>query len=184
MTLAHWLDAITGPKKVSISRARLPPTCPRNGCCPHQKHYARGRINHRCINHRFINHRCINHRCINHRCINSYYCLTVYCYRLWKYKVGYRVVPWLSSSSFQSPMSQPPATSCFSSFLPTTVCSFSAGFLASAAAAQIFSFCILSCHALLLTCRVGNKNPNQKTHPKKPKNPKNHLKNPLKCFFF
>ncbi len=25
-------------------------TCPRNGCCPHQKHYARGRINHRCIN--------------------------------------------------------------------------------------------------------------------------------------
>ncbi len=24
-------------------------TCPRNGCCPHQKHYARGRINHMCI---------------------------------------------------------------------------------------------------------------------------------------
>jgi hypothetical protein len=27
-----------------------PPTCPRNGCCPLQKHYARGRINQRCIN--------------------------------------------------------------------------------------------------------------------------------------
>jgi hypothetical protein len=93
-----------GPKKLSISRAQPPPTCPivmdaffylylfgglecvghsfayvahlwflrdvlirtqsaavaswratdlathRNGCCPHQKHYARGRINHRCIN--------------------------------------------------------------------------------------------------------------------------------------
>ncbi len=40
----------TGLKKVSISRAQPPPTCPRNGCCPHQKHYARGRSNHRCIN--------------------------------------------------------------------------------------------------------------------------------------
>ena len=40
----------TGLKKVSISRAQSPPTCPRNGCCPHQKHYAQGRINHRCIN--------------------------------------------------------------------------------------------------------------------------------------
>jgi hypothetical protein len=36
-------------QKVSISRAQPPPTRPRNGCCPHQKHYARGRINHRCI---------------------------------------------------------------------------------------------------------------------------------------
>ncbi len=40
----------TGPKKLSISRAQPPPTCPSNVCCPHQKHYARGRINHRCIN--------------------------------------------------------------------------------------------------------------------------------------
>ncbi len=40
----------TGPKKLSISRAQPPPTCPSNGCCPHQKHYARGRINHRYIN--------------------------------------------------------------------------------------------------------------------------------------
>ncbi len=36
-------------QKISISRAHPPPTCPRNGCCPHQKHYAQGRINHRCI---------------------------------------------------------------------------------------------------------------------------------------
>ncbi len=35
-------------QKVSISRAQPPPTRPRNGCCPHQKHYARGRIKHRC----------------------------------------------------------------------------------------------------------------------------------------
>jgi len=35
----------TGPKKVSISRAQPPPTCPRNGCCPHQKYNVRGRIN-------------------------------------------------------------------------------------------------------------------------------------------
>ncbi len=39
----------TGPKKVSISRAQPPPTCPRNECYPHQKHYPRGSINHRCI---------------------------------------------------------------------------------------------------------------------------------------
>ncbi len=39
----------TGPKKLSISRIQPPPTCPSNGCCPHQKHYARGRMNHRCI---------------------------------------------------------------------------------------------------------------------------------------
>jgi hypothetical protein len=32
-------------------RVQVPPTaCPRNGCCPHQKHYARKRINHRRIN--------------------------------------------------------------------------------------------------------------------------------------
>jgi hypothetical protein len=29
----------TGPKKLSISRAQPLPTCPSNGCCPHQKHY-------------------------------------------------------------------------------------------------------------------------------------------------
>jgi hypothetical protein len=40
----------TGPKKLSISRAQPPPTCLSYGCCPHEKHYARGRINHRCIN--------------------------------------------------------------------------------------------------------------------------------------
>ncbi len=37
-------------QKVSISRAQSPPTCPCLGCCPHQKHYARGRINNGCIN--------------------------------------------------------------------------------------------------------------------------------------
>ncbi len=36
-------------KKLSISRAQPPPTCPSNGCCPRQKHYERGGINHRCI---------------------------------------------------------------------------------------------------------------------------------------
>jgi hypothetical protein len=56
MALAYWPGTISqGPKnrvgpKISISRAQPPPTCPRNGCCPHQKHYAPGRINHRCIN--------------------------------------------------------------------------------------------------------------------------------------
>ena len=39
----------TGPKKLSISRFQPCPTCPSNGCCPHQKHYARGRMNHWCI---------------------------------------------------------------------------------------------------------------------------------------
>jgi hypothetical protein len=39
-----------GPKKLLIFRAQSPPTCPTNGCCLHQKHYAWGRINHRCIN--------------------------------------------------------------------------------------------------------------------------------------
>ncbi len=28
-----------GSKKVLISRAQPPPTCPHNGCCPHQKHH-------------------------------------------------------------------------------------------------------------------------------------------------
>ncbi len=37
-------------QKLSISRAQPLPTCSSNECCPHQKHYARGRINHRCIN--------------------------------------------------------------------------------------------------------------------------------------
>jgi hypothetical protein len=45
--LAYRLDAMSqGPKKLSNSRAQPPPTCPRNGCWPHQKHYARGRLNH------------------------------------------------------------------------------------------------------------------------------------------
>ncbi len=50
---ALWaeFDAIShDPKKLSISRAQPPPTCPSNGCCPHQKHYAREHINHGCIN--------------------------------------------------------------------------------------------------------------------------------------
>jgi hypothetical protein len=51
MALAYRFNAISqGPKKVSISRARPSTTCPCNGCCPHQKQYARGHINHRCIN--------------------------------------------------------------------------------------------------------------------------------------
>ncbi len=29
--------------------AQPPPTCPSNGCCPHQKNHAQGRINHRRI---------------------------------------------------------------------------------------------------------------------------------------
>ncbi len=43
----------TGLQKLSISRAQPAPTCPGNGCCPHQKQYARGRIYHRCINSYF-----------------------------------------------------------------------------------------------------------------------------------
>ncbi len=39
----------TGPKKLASSSAQPPPTCPSNGCCPHQKHYRQGRINRRCI---------------------------------------------------------------------------------------------------------------------------------------
>jgi hypothetical protein len=58
MALAYRLDVISqgpknsqfpGPKKLLISRANPPPSCPRYGCCPHQKHYAWG-LNHRCIN--------------------------------------------------------------------------------------------------------------------------------------
>jgi hypothetical protein len=30
-------------------QGQSPPTCPSNGCCPHQKHYALGFINHICI---------------------------------------------------------------------------------------------------------------------------------------
>ncbi len=40
----------TGPKKLSIYRAQPPPTCCCKWCCPHQIHYARGRIYHKCIN--------------------------------------------------------------------------------------------------------------------------------------
>ncbi len=50
MALAYRRHAISQGPKVSISRALPPPTCPRNGCCPHQMHYAFGHINHRCIN--------------------------------------------------------------------------------------------------------------------------------------
>ncbi len=38
-----------GLKKIEISRARPPPAYPCNRCCPHQKHYTRGLVNHRCI---------------------------------------------------------------------------------------------------------------------------------------
>jgi hypothetical protein len=44
----------TGPKNVSISRAQLTPSCPRNGFAPHQKHYVRDRINHRSINSYYV----------------------------------------------------------------------------------------------------------------------------------
>jgi hypothetical protein len=44
MALAFRLDAISqGPKK-SCFQGPTPQTCPRNGCCPHQKHYARGAV--------------------------------------------------------------------------------------------------------------------------------------------
>jgi hypothetical protein len=38
-----------GAQKTRNFRAQPSPTCPSNGCFPHQKHYARGRINHSCI---------------------------------------------------------------------------------------------------------------------------------------
>ncbi len=47
------LSAISkGPKKPQFPGPNPHRTCPRtgNGCCPHQKHYARRRIDHRCIN--------------------------------------------------------------------------------------------------------------------------------------
>jgi hypothetical protein len=51
MALAYLLDTISqGPKK-----SRFPGTNPlplaliMDAVCPHQKHYARARINHRCI---------------------------------------------------------------------------------------------------------------------------------------
>ncbi len=65
---ALWVEVFFGPKwyspiglmpfrmtqktkkKLSISRAQPPLTCPSNGCCPHQKHYARVNKNHGCIN--------------------------------------------------------------------------------------------------------------------------------------
>ncbi len=47
MALANRLDGIS-QGQVSISRVQPLPTGPRNRCFPHQKHYARGRINHRC----------------------------------------------------------------------------------------------------------------------------------------
>ncbi len=53
MALAYRLDAISQGPKYSISRAQPPPTCPSNGSTvfyTHQNHYARGRMNHRCMN--------------------------------------------------------------------------------------------------------------------------------------
>ncbi len=49
MALDYHLNALSQGPKVSISRAQPPPTCPCNGCCPHQKQYTRCHINHRCI---------------------------------------------------------------------------------------------------------------------------------------
>ncbi len=49
--ISFVLNAISqGPKNSQFSRVQLPPTCPRNECCPNQNDYTRGRINHRCIN--------------------------------------------------------------------------------------------------------------------------------------
>ncbi len=52
MTLPHWRGSkwhspfgsmpFHRAQKSLVSRAQPPHTCPRNGCCPHQKHYARG----------------------------------------------------------------------------------------------------------------------------------------------
>jgi hypothetical protein len=43
-------------QNLSISRTHPPTTCPmyHSAICNHRKHYARGRINHRCINSYFI----------------------------------------------------------------------------------------------------------------------------------
>ncbi len=53
MALEYWLDAISqGAEKSQFPGDPIPlPLSFLNGCCPHQKHYARGRVNHRCINH-------------------------------------------------------------------------------------------------------------------------------------
>ncbi len=51
MALAFQLDAISQEPK---NLAQPPPTCPRNGCCPHQKYYLMGRINRRCINSYYL----------------------------------------------------------------------------------------------------------------------------------
>jgi hypothetical protein len=48
MASSQKASAISVPKK-SRFPGPPPPTYPINGCCPHQKHYAQGRINHRCI---------------------------------------------------------------------------------------------------------------------------------------
>jgi hypothetical protein len=46
----HRADRVPfGAQKLEIFRAQPSPNCPSNGCCSHQKHYAQGRINHRCI---------------------------------------------------------------------------------------------------------------------------------------
>jgi hypothetical protein len=37
-------------QKIPDFQGPTPSTCPRNECCPHQKHSAQGCINHRCIN--------------------------------------------------------------------------------------------------------------------------------------
>ncbi len=38
-----------GPKNSRYPGPNPLPTCPSNGCCTHQNHYARGRINYRCM---------------------------------------------------------------------------------------------------------------------------------------
>ncbi len=45
----HWAQ-----KSLHFPGPKPPPTCPHNGCCPQQKHYTRGRINHRCINSYYL----------------------------------------------------------------------------------------------------------------------------------
>jgi hypothetical protein len=48
MASSHY-ECHLGPKKVKISRAQPPPTCPSNGSASITNHYVQGRINHRCI---------------------------------------------------------------------------------------------------------------------------------------
>ncbi len=47
----HRVDrrVLLGAQKTRDFQGPTPPTCPSNGCFPHQKHYVWGRINHRCI---------------------------------------------------------------------------------------------------------------------------------------